>query len=239
MTVTDILRLALIKAQAIKKGEYPSQEELADSLLSMTVMLHSWSARRLMVRATVEESKVLTISDGSYTIGVGAYDIIGSKPFSIVRAFIRDSSNVDTPVDIVSKDIYDAITDKTVTGRPDMLYYDAGLSQQASHYGTINLQPLPDAAYTLYINSTKPFTEVATVEENMTFEPPYEEAIVYGLAIRLWREYHGSTTEVPADMVAVHREAMGIIENMNATRLRCSTDLPGVQGAGYDINTGG
>ncbi len=239
LQVSDLLRMALQKGGAIRKGESPDAGEMQDAMTALVIMLHSWAARRLLVRATIQESVATVDGVGTYTVGMGGA-LNTTKPLKIVSAYIVDSNNLKTPVSVVSKDVFDSYRDSLVSeGRPISLYYDPGAAQQAVQTGTISLYPIPDAVYTLYINSTKPFTDFTDIADTITFEPPYEEAILYSLAVRLWPEYHKAEISVPASIYEVMREAMDIVETMNSVQVVCGMEIPGGGGGGYNIYTGG
>ena len=238
LTVSELLKAAMRTAQVIRKGEEPDAGEMADALEAMTIMLHAWSARKLLVRANIPETFTLVANTRTYTIGVGG-TFNTSKPYKIVTAFIRDTNNVDTPVLIRDMNTYQGISDKlTSIGRPDILVYDPGAAQQDPQLGTIYLYSVPDVAYTLGITSQKPFVDFTDLADDVTFDPPYEELIKYEMAVRLWPEYHKGP--VPQDIHILANEAMHTVESMNAVVVRSTTDLPGVKGGGgtYDINVG-
>ena len=237
MIVSALIKAAMRIAQVIRKGEDPDAQELTDAQEALEIMLHSWSARRLLVRANVPETFPLAPNIASYTIGVGGV-FSTSKPYKIATAFVRDSNNVDTPLDIVGMEYYQGLSDKALSvGRPEMLVYDAGNAQQSPQLGTIVLYSIPDAVYTLGILSQKPFTDFASLTEDVTFDLPYEEAIKYELAIRLWPEYH--STPIPVDIHMMANEAMHVVESMNAISVACGTDLPGTKNmTPYNIYTG-
>jgi len=236
-TVSELITASMRVAQVIQKGEVPDAGEMADALEALTMMLHSWSARKLLVRANIPETFSLVANTRTYTIGVGgAFNT--SKPYKIVTAFTRDTNNVDIPVMVGDMNTYQGLSDKlTSAGRPDILVYDPGAAQQDPQLGTIYLYSIPDAAYTLGITSQKPFVDFTDLSDDVTFDPPYEELIKYELAVRLWPEYHKGP--VPQDVHYLANEAMHVVESMNAVTVRSVTNLPGVKRAGvYDVNIG-
>jgi len=227
LTVSELLKASMRVAQVIQKGEEPDAGEMADALEALIIMLHSWSARRLMVRANVPEIFPLVSGVSSYTIGVGGV-FNTPKPYKIATAFVRDTNNMDYPVDIIDMGTYQRLEDKLVaTGRPEVLMYDPGLAQQDPQLGTIMVYGIPDTAYTLGITSQKPFTDFTTISDDVTFEPPYEEAIKFEMAVRLWIEYHKNP--VPPDVHILANEAMHVVESMNSVTVRSVTDVPGVK----------
>ena len=194
-----------------------------------------------MVRATIKEHFPLTAGKGDYTIGIGQ-DFNTSKPIKIVGGFIRDGNNMDSGLDIITEDIYDSYQDKSISlARPVALFYDPGLTQQSVQTGTIRLYYIPDdsTSYTLYIDETKPFSDISSILNQVTFEPPYEEAIIFELAIRLWPEYHEVKVPVSKDLYMLANEAMHTVETMNSVQLISSMELPGSGGPIYNIYIGG
>lgn len=221
--VSDIVRYAMLKSGVIRKNETAASDETADALAELNIMVSSWSARRLMSGAAVPENFSLTYNVAAYLIGAGqTWNTV--KPSRIVGAFVRDSSNVDSPCDIITLDTYDSLRDKaTLVGRPSRVMYNPGIAQQATQIGTVTVYPIPNntggITYKLYISSTKPFTAFAALGDTVTYDEVYIEAMIYELAIRLWREYHSIEVPVPADILRVADSAMLAIENLNADRI--------------------
>ena len=225
--VADLIKASMRVGRILRKDEEPDADEMNMALQSLTIMLHSWSARKLMVRSNVEEMFDVQAGINTYTIGIGgAFNT--SKPYKITNAFIRDSNMVDQPLDIVPMEFYQSIMDKGITtSRPDMLVYDPGAAQQATQTGAIILYGIPDIGYKLGLLSQKPFTDFTSIRDKVTFDLPYEEAIKYELAVRLWPEYHKEP--VSNDVYALANEAMHVVESMNSNTPVSVTDLPGVK----------
>lgn len=238
LTVADILRDALLEVGAVEKNELPDPDELQDAMRKLNMMLNLWAARRLLVRAVTKESFALTAGKYQYTIGVGGNFNTG-KPLRIVSAFIRDTNNFDTDLEIISPQDYDSLEDKILsTARPEYLAFDPGPAQQTTQTGTIYIASPPDVAYTLFIKEQKFFTEAAAGNDPWTFEPEYSEPIVTNLAVRLWRQYHDWNTGVPLDLKELAKDGLSALRTLNHVQLTAATDLPGSSRA-YNIYTGG
>jgi len=238
LTAQDFIVDALSLVGATMMDQTPPAWEMSKALRTLNLMLNSWSAQKLMVRAMTEEHFTLTVSKGVYTIGLSAsYDVNSAKPLKIDSAFIRDGSD-DYPLTIIEKSLYDGFGDKTTTGTPEYLAYDPGAAQQTTQKGTIYLYHEPATAHDLYIFSQKFLTEFATLTDAFTFEPQYGEAIKYNLAIRLWPFYRKPGELIPPSILDPAAEGMRIIRALNSTQVRCKVDIPGM-GGGYDINTDG
>lgn len=238
MLVQDLLIEAMSLVGAISIDEVPTSPELNSCLRSANMMLDSWSAQRLMIRAVTREPFPLTGGVYSYQIGTGATFNTG-KPIEINSAFIRDANGYDTPLEIIEQDQYDGYTDKTVaSGRPLALCYNPGKSQQATQAGTIFIYYIPDTSYTLFIENQKYLTEFVNLTDVVSFEPAYFEAIAYNLAGRIWPKFHQSGTPVPAEVAGIARTSKRTIENMNSRPAIMGTDLPGSKVSNFNIYTG-
>ena len=211
-------------------GSLSSAEQTA-YLSDLNAMMESWSLERLMCYHEVEDSKALTVSDASYTIGSGG-DWNTTRPTTITQAWIRDSSNLDSPVEIINQQAYNLIVQKTVDGTyPQYLYYDTAYSTAR---GTIYIYPEPSAALTLYITSWKQLTQFATIGETVALPPGYQRAIEFNLAVEL----AGGFKSVSAEVAKIARESKAAIKSFNQPSVFMRLDAGLVNAAGSSILTG-
>ncbi len=230
MLVQDLFIAAMEVIGATSLDEVPEASELQKCMRHCNLMLNSWSGRRLMLAATIQEGFTLNPGQRVYTIGTSG-NFNTDKPISIDSAFIRDSANIDYPVYVVELEIYDSFDDKLVTtARPDAIYYDAGMTQQTlPQMGTISCYGIPDQIYTLFINSQKYLTQFVNLTDNVTFQPIYYDCIVQNLATKIWRPM-GRKGVVPADLLHDARAAMQIVENSNHRLPVARMDMPSTGG---------
>ena len=236
MLASDIINASLKKIGVLAKGETASTNDSNDALNYLNYMLATWSARELLNLAQIQESFTLIANQQSYTIGVGA-NFNTAKPFNIKSAFVRDTSNYDTPVFPMTREEYFGIEDKLLSvARPTDLFYDKGSTHQTTDTGTIYLYPIPDASttYTLFIESEKAWTDLGTLSTTVNFEEMYTEALIYNLAIRLAPDYG---KPVSAEVIAIAKETLGILETSNFRPIVMTTDLPGIKGKAFNIYT--
>ena len=227
-TPSDIIKSAMRICGVIAKSETPTNDEMQDALQALNLMLEQWSARRLIVRGTIQFSGALIANQTAYTIGTGG-NFNTLKPIAITSAFVRDTNNVDTPLDIISREEYDNYGDKTLTtSRPLALCYDAGAAQQASQMGTCLFYYTPDSSttYTVFMQLQAQLTDFVTLTDAVTFEAKYGEAMKYELAKRLWREYYEADKPIPGDIIAMGDRALCIIEKTNHVLPRASIEVP-------------
>ena len=196
-------------------------------------MLEGWSIERLMCPNLLQESFALTASDGSYTIGSGG-DFNTTRPTKIVDpCFIRDSSNLDSPVQIIDAAAYGRIVQKNIDGSyPGYLFYDAAYS---SSLGTIYLYPEPQAGLTLFINSWQQLASLSTLTASLSLPPGYQRAIEFNFAVEFASEFG---KEPPASVVALAKQTKAALKSLNITEAFMRLDAGIVQTYGSNILTG-
>lgn len=215
-TALDLIKGAMRLIGAIESGETPSSEESSDGLSALNAMLDAWSVERLMVYQILQEPFSLSAGTASYTIGSGG-TWNTARPVRIDSAFIRDSDGLDYPIEIITKDRYDAIADKTTQSRPEWLYY-----YTAYPLGTIYWYSVPDATYTAYLNSWKQLQSFAGLATDLALPPGYERAIKYNLALEIAPEYNRMPSAV---VVEVANESKAALKSANAPVVEMKCDV--------------
>lgn len=232
LSALTIITNATKEAEIFDPEETLSNAEAEHYRSRLNLMLDQWSNERLMVYARTEDTKVLTISDGEYTIGEdGTPDIDTVRPIRIEEGFLRDSSGNDFQLDCLTltEREYNGIPLKTSTGLPRKLFYKPSVPN-----GVIKFDCLPDKAYTLYAYSWKPFTAFADLSTEYNFPPGYEAAMTLNLAPRL------PGAKVKQVTVADALTALNSIKsvNMETPLLRSCGSAPGVRKS-FNFWTGG
>lgn len=201
-TALDIINGAARLIGVNFKSESLSADEASDGLTSLNDMISSWSNDDLVIYETVNESFPLVSGTATYSIGTG-HTFNTTRPTTIGFAFIRQG-NIDYAIDIISKTDYDAIPFKSDgNGLPRKLVYDASYP-----YASIKLYPIPSTGYTLFLESNKPITELASLNTTFSFPPGWKRAVKYNLAIEMAPEYG---VEPSATVVSVARKSLGNI----------------------------
>jgi hypothetical protein len=235
MLVSSLISSSLRKIGALSSGETIETTRQAEALTALQSMLRSWGAVSANIFATVKESHTLTSGIGAYTWGSGG-DISTARPNQITGAYILEGGITTFPVDVVPEGTYMAISVKSTTGIPSSLFF-----YQSYPLASLYLYPVPDAAYVLYLDSFKPFTETSSfglVTDTIAFPSYYEEAIIYNLAIRLAPEYGKS---VSTEVGAIAKSSFDNLLNANASgrveQIYIRIPASGSYGAGYSINS--
>ncbi|MDO8682402.1 MAG: hypothetical protein Q7N50_02840 [Armatimonadota bacterium] len=231
-TASGMILTALISIGEKQIGETLSTAEETHYLSKLNSMLESWSIDRLMCYQIVQESLALTASTGSYTIGSGgAFNT--TRPTKIVDpCFIRDSSNYDSPLEIINAEAYGRIVSKTVDGTyPSYLFYNTAF---VSSLGTIFLYPEPAASLTLFINSWRQLAQFSAIGDTMVLPPGYQLAIESNFAIHA----APGLTNVSPELLSVAKESKAAIKRLNAPDPIMKLDAGVVRGRRASILTG-
>ena len=228
---TMILRSMRLTGEK-QRGDTLSTNEQTELLAELNTMLESWSIERALCYQIVQESFALSNSVGSYTIGSGgAFNT--TRPVKIVDpCFIRDSSNLDSPLKILDASAYGAIVQKNIDGSyPGYLFYDSAF---ASSLGTIFLYPEPQAGLTLYINSWQQLQSFANVSTVVALPPGYQRAIEFNFAI----EMAGGYTGVAPEVAKIARESKAAVKSLNLPDAFMRMDVGIIQTYTSNILTG-
>lgn len=102
------------------------------------------------------------------------------RPIRILQAFVRDSSDNDTPVSIVAQNDYMALSSKTSDGQVTQIHYDPQLST-----GDLYVWPeTDDVTDTLEIIVQRPVEDMDSATNDFDVPSEWYEAILYGLMER-------------------------------------------------------
>lgn len=206
-TASALIASAMKKIGVLTKSETPDSDEAADGLVALNGLLSSWSNESLLVYSRVTESFTLSAGAAAYTIGT-SQTFNTTRPVFIVAARITNGTT-DTPVEVISEEIYNAIPVKTAQGVPELLNYNNAFSA-----GTIRLYPTPSSSYSLTLISEKPLVTLA-LTDTLSLPAGWERALTYNLALELAPEY-GLTVDplvVRAAMESKGAIAMTVAKN--------------------------
>jgi hypothetical protein len=190
-----------------------------------TITLVANAGKSLYVTTT------LTSITGTMTMAITNSTTSGTivRPLKIESAFIRDSGSNDMPLSIINNSEYNSISNKTITGRPERLFYNP-----LSPYGYIYLWPVPDSAYTLSISQLNQLAQM-TLTGTISLPSGYLYAIATNLALEIAPMFGKTVTEV------MFKNAADAKSNIKATNmipsvLNTSVDVLG--GSAFNINRG-
>lgn len=226
-TARDLTQAVLEEIGVYGPGESIGDADAQRVLDQLIKMLDIWSLESLACYAILEQSKILIVNQASYTIGKsGVPDINATRPLKIMqgrgRAFIRDSGNVNYPVDVVERDVWNLIGQRTQTSQiPNTLFYDPQYPN-----GVINLFPVPTIAYTLYFDSMLQLNgdhaAISSLDSTISFPPGYEGGIQHNLAV--WCGPFFKNALVSQDVKDLASQTKRVIKRVNKRTITASFD---------------
>lgn len=225
----DLIKTSMRKVGALADGEDPTTSEANDGLEVLNSMLDSWSLEKLLVYQINQEAFTWTSGNASRTIGSSG-NFNTTRPTRIEDGFTR-ISNVDYPYQVVSKEHYDAIPDKTTQGPyPEVIYYS-----QANPLGTIYGWPVPSASISFYLNSWKQLQQFTSLTTDLALPAGYQRAIEFNLACELGPDLQ---LEIPERVDRIARESKAAIKRSNSIPLIAQLEVGQMQDRRSNINIG-
>lgn len=215
-TVRDLITASLVKLGVYGAGETVSAEDMQHGLDALQDLLAEWSDGGLMVPSVVQEAITLVVGQESYAVGEnGSPDLDTVRPEQITGAFVRDSSDYDHPVKIISERGYQLFIDKSgSTARPSRLWYNP-----TAPNGTVYVWPPPSAAEALWISSIKPFTEPSSLTQNMlndVYVPRnYYNPVKWNLTLEMAEDFGRPVTPT---MIGRAQQGYNQIQSLTAAR---------------------
>ncbi len=214
--ITDAFR----KMRVLASGQTISADMLTDSYPRLNFILANLSSKGLPLWTYTLLQIPQVVGAVAYTLGPVAPAAVSThvlcpRPLRLLDgSFIRDSTSgtdQDTPLRMISRQEYLQYGSKSVTGIPNTIYYESGmtdafdstLTSPSTGYGTLFVYtPLQTSATrTIFANMQRPIFSVSTSlgTSNEEFDLPQEWYLylVYALAAELADDY-----EVPEDRIA-------------------------------------
>lgn len=195
----------------------PGSEQSTVGLRWLNRIIARLSTKGILIPYSTSENFSISSSSVSYTMGSGG-TASTTRARKITDCYVRDSSNYDYPVKIISEKDYNQIPDKSFTGTPRKLFYDPVYST-----GVIYFYPKPDTSYTAYIESMKDLHATLSLGTTLSLPAEYEDALVCTLAAKIARA-NGSSNE--ASLLNDAAEAWKSIAHLNISQRVPVASLP-------------
>lgn len=215
-TVANLIFDALAELGVVGAGDTVSAADYDFCLRKLNQALQRWSNRRLMQPEMAEVSVSLN-GAASYTIGPTG-NVVAARPLRIEGAIASDGG-VDYPVKVYTRDEWDAIAVKDVTGGPpEGIWYESSLTN-----GRVWVYP-KSAGYTLKLDVLSLLTSFAAISDTVTLPEGYETALTLTLADDVATAYGKQTTPDTRRRLAA---AMAAIRTTNAEPMYLVTGMTG------------
>lgn len=232
MKAQELIKASLRVIGVISSGETPTSPEMADSLEAFKIMLKGFAVKGYIVYASTIETFPLISGDLDNSIGDGG-DLDTVRPVRIEKALVS-SGSTDYPVEIIGKDAYGKIAQKTAGGTPSYLYYNPTYP-----LGLLSLYPSPPDGLTITLWSLKPLTAPDGLTSDVEFPPEYDALIKWNLALDLAPEFGAEPSLI---VVARAKDTMSDILSINSELnnegVSAEVALLGARAGRYDIDHG-
>lgn len=161
--------------------------QLSKGAEALNMLVKAWHADGMPLWAIKKSTITLLTDTNSYTVtSLGI-----TRPIRIIKAYRTDTtSSTDTPMNIITRDEYVQLGNKTSSGPPVDLYYDPQLTDALA---TIYMYPRPSSTdattYTVTIYYQRPFEDFDASADTPDFPQEWYQAIKWNLAVNLAYEY--------------------------------------------------
>ena len=222
MTGLTLIKAAMRKARILASGEDPSGSETVEALETLNNMLERWSVDLGGLFFETQETFTLTAGTATYSIGAsGDFDTV--RPTQILNLSVRDSSDLDFPILVVTNHEYERIINKTPgNARPYIAKYNP-----SNPLGSLTLYPTPDQSYTIRLASKKPLLSVG-INSAYATPPGYNETIINNLAYILSAGEYGLGNSAALKEMADHGYMILKRDNFQIETLIYDQYLPGL-----------
>lgn len=235
-TARSMIYAALGEIGAYGDEETPDAPGVNKALEILNRMWGGWSVTLGAINAETLDSLTLIPGQAVYSIGTsGGADFVFSRPLSIKAAQFRFAANSDQPIDVITYDAYQAITDKATTSEMvESLAYNATFP-----LGQILVWPVPTVAGVVRLTSLKTLTafDLDTVLDTL-LPPGYENAIVPNLAIYLAPKWGRSPSQLLLERAETTKAEIEMA-NMVIEEMMPNGSIPGLgRNVGFNVRTG-
>lgn len=176
MTRDQIISRALRICGAISDADTPTTDQVTNAALALNSMVKRWQNDHIYLWTLTDITK--NTSAGTANISLSSDYVAG-----IEKAFIRDASNNDIPLEQKTYSYYLELSNKTPQGQPYYYAFDSKISP------SVYLYPTPNAIYSLHLICVKLLADFDASSDNPDAASNWIDALVYGLADSLADEY--------------------------------------------------
>lgn len=214
-TALQLVTASLRKLGAVAAGETPDADEQSDALESLNQILESWNLKGLALFRRENAAYTLVPSQQAYSVGSGA-DFDGGRPITLHSAFVT-RGGIDYPLAVLTQSEWNDILQKSTESQlPEAVYYEPTFPD-----GTLRFWPVPLEALPVTLAIDMQLAVVADINDDLSFPPGYERALLYALAVDLAPEYPAVT--LSQSVIDAADEALADIKRANNTQNQPAT----------------
>ena len=181
------ITFALKKIKVLGEGEDPSAGQAEDAMIELNIMLKGWMKHESLWRHT--EGSITLIAD-TYSYALSSATL---APHRVISARYRNSSTIDLPMEVMTREEYYDLPDKTTTGIPTQYYVD----YQRANPTFLLWQSLASVTTeTIQYTYQRKFDDIDSLDNDIDVRQEHFEVVGYNLAERLCDDYGKSGPSV-------------------------------------------
>jgi hypothetical protein len=213
ITVRNLIRQSMLFCNVVAPGQALKAQEAEDGLFMLNIILEQMNLQDTLTTHTRIVTHTLVPNTYIYTIGESTADISTIKPSVIKAAYIRDSLNLDTELDIIPFALYESYEQKDLTSdSPESLSY-----QSTNPNGTIYLYPVPTTVKTLRLEIAAKFA-MAELDDTLDLPDGYTEMIMHQLCEQICVVY--KRFDVIPRLQELARKVNAVVKAKNSANLK-------------------
>lgn len=240
-TGRDIVSAALTEIGILRAGSTATADQAVQGLQRLDRWIDSLRLERFSMKSRLRTVRAMTANLATYVVGAGGQFNILHPAFIENASVILDNTAatlVEREIEVLTDDRWARITQKSLTGQPEAVYFDRTYSDGL---GIIHVWPVPSAAtYSIVIYTPQARTVFSDLNTDYQIPPGYEELFVMNLAVLLAPSYgvRLDPDGIVFTSATQARERVGLT-NLQVPDLRPSSDIAalfnGGGRGGYDI----
>ena len=188
MNLQSLVNAALRKLAVLSGGSSPESFEVTNATEALNALIAGFQADGLPIWKLDTLYFDTEAGNPLYTIGQGLSGpgtVDNVVPLKIIQAWRNQGTVKNVPLNIYTMYNYNLLPQSAAHGTPVTLAY-----QPEASVGYVALWPAPqDTSYQILCKYQKPFTDMLNLWDEVDFPRYWYEAVIYGLASRLSREY--------------------------------------------------
>lgn len=176
LTRDEIITEALEDLGVLDVGDAPETNDVTSASRALNIVLKSLQADPSIALRFIEEQTVsLVASTASYSLA--------SDTMKVMDVWLR-ISGVDTHLDVISKEEYDLLSDKSAEGQPLKAYIDYAPSTPVIYF-----YPVPSGTYTAYVVDERRIEDMDGASDNVDLPVEALDMVVKSLCAKLANKF--------------------------------------------------
>lgn len=202
LTAAQVIDDALIECNAISPNETPTSDEYAHALRVLNKMLKHWQMIQGYNIFRRQRDTLTIVADkgddaAPYTFGGSGSPDKAYRMLRVESMRYKPTNGNELPMMHMTRDEYDQLPDKDVSGTPTNFVYEPGNAQ-----GQLFIWPVPSSASgELVYTYQRIFEDMDATSNNFDLPQEWLESITYSLAARLHRSYFPTDAQGRAELM--------------------------------------